>query len=101
MKSVPERRKSSMSVRKKVCAVGVVEGRFSREGCLEEEAFQLPFKEQREKDCPSFRKNRNRGMCQGKGDAPLKKDTDGYSDQEDSEMLFPEESCSRELIWIS
>lgn len=35
------------------------------------------------------------------GDAPLKKDTDGYSDQEDSEMLFPEESCSRELIWIS
>lgn len=26
---------------------------------------------------------------------------DGYSDQEDSEIAFPEESCSSELTWIS
>lgn len=69
-----------------------------KKGFLEEGAFHLPFQEQREKGLPRLRKSGNKGASQGKGEAPSGKDR--QSDQEDSEIVFPEESCSGELPWI-
>lgn len=40
-------------------------------------------------------------MSQGKGKGALRRLADGYSDQEDSEVIFTEESYSSELTWIS
>lgn len=74
---------------------------FSKKDFLEEGAVGM----QKSKKRRAFRSLGRTGttgcVSQGKGKVPLRGLADGYSDQEDSEVIFTEESYSRELTWIS
>ena len=101
MNSVPQISVSSTRVQRKCVGGGGGDGHFfsPRKAFWRKRHFNCPLKSKQRR---AFRGllGRNRGVGESTREGRRSFEerlADGYSDQKDSELLFPEESCSREL----